>query len=398
MKKMQPFHWILFLLVGCFILPVTAQDTEEAPKEVVASGLGSIIGGDVAHARDDAIEDAQKKALEQVVGLMVESETLVENYQVLEDNIFSKTQGYIQNYEVIKEGKRDEMLYEVTLKALVKTSNLQNDLDGIATLMRRKNMPRMMVMMDERNIGETPGQYAFAADMNTAETALMEAFMAKNFRFVDRATIQRNLNSQKAAAILEGDIAQAASLGRTVGAEIILTGKAVAKSTEVEVYGTVQKSQQAAVSVKAIRTDTGDIIATASGNGAYPHIDDIVGGTKAIEKACVKISEQLITQILDRWQADVSSGGMITLNVNGISGYAQLNKFKAALKYYVRGLVDVSQREWNGPRAVLELQMQGNADDLAARIDNKNIEGILVKVLGMSQNSVTVGLQEVDTE
>ncbi len=398
MKKMHMIHWILFLLVGCLIFPVVAQDVEEAPKEVIASGLGSIVAGDVAHARDDAIEDAHRKALEQVVGLMIESETLVENYQVLEDNIFSKTQGYIQTYEVVKEGKRDEMLYEVTLKALVKTSNLQSDLDGIATLMRRKNMPRMMVMMDERNIGETPGQYAFAADMNTAESSLMEAFMAKNFRFVDRATIQRNLNKQKAAAILEGDVAQAASLGRTVGAEIILTGRAVAKSTEVEVYGTVQKSQQAAVTVKAIRTDTGDIIATSSGNGAYPHIDDIVGGTKAIEKACVKISDQLITQILDRWQTDVSSGGMITLTVNGISGYSQLNKFKAALKYYVRGLVDVSQREWNGPRAVLELQMQGNADDLAARIDNKNIEGILVSVRGMSQNSVTVVLQEVGTE
>lgn len=396
MKLIQKIKWLLIVMLalGCFALFAQQGEADEA-KEVVSSGIGAIVSGDVAHARDDAVEDALRKALEQVMGMMIESETLVENYQVLEDNIFSKTQGYIQNYEVIQEKKRDEMLYEVTVKAAVKVSNLQDDLAGITTLMRRKNMPRMMMMIEEQNIGETPGYYAFSADMNTAETAIMEAFMAKGFRFIDRNIIERNLNQQKAAAILAGNTSEAASLGRSVGAEVILTGKALAKSTVVEVYGTTQKSQQATVSVRAIRTDTGDIIATNTAQGAYPHIDDIIGGTKAIQKACDKLSDEIMDQILERWQSDVSSGAVIVLKVQGISGFAQLNKFKGALKYYVRGLVDVTQREWSGSFATLELNMKGNADDLAARLDGKNVEGIQVAVVGMTQNVVTVNLTEV---
>ncbi len=391
--------WLCLFLVVLFSFSLIAQDIEtEEAKEVVSSGIGAIVGGDVAHARDDAVEDALRKALEQVMGMMIESETLVENYQVLEDNIFSKTQGYIQNYEVIQEKKRDEMLYEVTVKAAVKVSNLQDDLAGITTLMRRKNMPRMMMMIEEQNIGETPSYYTFSADMNAAESAIMEAFMAKGFRFIDRNTIQRSLDQQKAAAILAGNTAEAASLGRAVGAEVILTGKALAKSTVVEVYGTTQKSQQATVSVRAIRTDTGDIIATNTAQGAYPHIDDIIGGTKAIQKACASLSDEIMDQILERWQTDVSSGGVIVLKVQGISGFSQLSKFKGALKYYVRGLVDVTQREWNGAFATLELNMKGNADDLAARLDGKDVEGILVSVIGMSQNSVTVQLSGAATE
>lgn len=396
MNYIQRIKWptVLIFALSCYTLFAQQGEIEEA-KEVVSSGIGAIVSGDVAHARDDAVEDALRKALEQVMGMMVESETLVENYQVIEDNIFSKTQGYIQNYEVIKEEKRDEMLYEVTVKAAVKVSNLQDDLAGITTLMRRKNMPRMMMMIDEQNIGETPGYYTFSADMNTAETAIMEVFMAKGFRFIDRNTIQRNMDQQKAAAILAGNTAEAASLGRAVGAEVILTGKALAKSTVVEVYGTTQKSQQATVSVRAIRTDTGDIIATNTSQGAFPHIDDIIGGTKAIQKACTKLSDEIMDQILERWQSDVTSGGVIVLKVQGISGFAQLNKFKGALKYYVRGLVDITQREWNGAFATLEVNMKGNADDLAARLDGKNVEGIQVAVVGMSQNSVTVNLSEV---
>lgn len=395
---------IMGLLLPCFLSygqvdepSVQGAGSEPVAYEVVTSGLGSIVGNDVAHARDDAIEDALRKGVEDALGLIVKAETLVENFQLIEDNIYSKTQGYIQKYDIVSEGKRNEQLYEVTVKAVVKMTDLKDDYEGIKTLMHRKNMPRMMIMIEERNIGETPDfSHYIEADMNTAELALTQAFMEKGFKFVDQATVKRNLDNEKAAAILEGDVNQAAILGKSVGAEIVLTGKALAKATVMEAFGVSQRSQQATVTVKAIRTDTGDIIATSSGQGAYPHIDDVIGGTKAIQKACSKMSEDLITQILDRWQTDISSGATLTLKVKGVKDFDQLNKFKSALKYYVRGLQAVTQREWEEGYSVLEVEMKGTSEDLAQRLSGKNIEGTLVKVIGMSQNSVTVQLNEAE--
>ena len=389
----------LILLLAGLVFPwsgTSSQDqqlSETEAKEIVASGMGSIIGGDVAHARDDAVEDALRTGIEQALGLLLESETLVENFQLIEDNIFSKTKGYVQTYEIIREGKRNEHLYEVTVKAIVKMTNLKNDLDAIATLMRRKNTPRVMVVIQERNIGEASGRYHyFEVDMNTAETSIMEAMMEKGFKFVDQATVKRNMKKEQAAAILEGDVAEAVALGRSLGAEVVVTGKAFAKATVVEAYGTKQRSQQATVSVRAIRTDTGDIIATSSGQGAFPHIDDVVGGTKAIQRACEKISDALITKILDRWQADISSGTTLTLKVRGISDYSLLSKLKSSLPYFVRGLSSVVQRDWYGGIATLEVVMTGNSDDLAQRLSGKEIEGMRIKVSGMTQNSVTIEL------
>ena len=371
---------------------IFAQSTGDA-RQVTATGMGSIINGDVAHARDDAIDDALRKGLEQVMGMMVSAETLVENYQLIEDNIFSKTQGYVQNYEVVKEGKRDEMLYEVTVNAVVKMSNLKNDLDAIATLIRRKNTPRMMVLIDETNIGETPGMHLITTDLNTAETALMDQFMSKGFRFVDQQTIKANLDQAVASAILRGDAAKAAALGKSHGAEVVVTGKAVAKATETVAFGTKIRSQQATVTARAIRTDTGDIIATGSAQGAFPHIDDMTGGARAIQKACQQLADDLMQKILDRWQSDVNVGATLTLKVQGISGFSQLKKFEASLKYYVRGLNTVTRRDYSGQYATFEVEMKGNADDLAGRLDGQNIDGIQVSVVGMSQNSVTVQLK-----
>lgn len=388
----------ILLVVGCLfscwdVLPQDQDAPEEEVKEVVASGVGSIFGGDVANARDDAVEYALRKGIETALGVMIESETLVQNYQLIEDNIYSKTRGYVQDYEVIKEGKLDEQLYEVTVRATVKLANLKDDLEGILNLIRWKNTPRLMLMIEERNVGEAPGLLQYVeADMNTAETAIMEAFMAKGFKFVDQATVKQNLKREQASAILAGNTDQAADLGRTVGAEVVVTGKALANATETTAFDTKIRSQHATVNVRAIRTDTGDIIATSATQGKTSHIDDVTGGTKAIQMACEKLTDDLMTKILDRWQADVSSGTTITLKVRGVSSFAELNTFKNALKYYVRGVTSVVQRDWYKGFANLEVVMKGDSQDLAQSLSDKDVEGIRVRVVGMSQNSVTVEL------
>ena len=385
----------LFLICALLLIStvLTAQTYNDSTYTVIeSSGMGSIVGGDVAHARDDAIDDALRTGIEQALGMLVESETLTENYQLIEDRIISKTQGYVQNYRVVSEGKRDEMLYEVTVEARIKVADIKNDLEGIQTLMRRKNTPRMMVLIEERNVGETPGYYAVDTDLNTAETALMDAFMAKGFRFVDESTVKRNMSQQKRAAVLAGDTEQAAAIGKMVGAEVLLAGKALAKATEITAYGTKIRSQQATVSVRAIRTDTGDIIATSNAQGKFSHIDDIAGGTAAIKKASEKVAAEIMDEILAQWQSDVSSGSTVTLQVQGLTDFALLSKFKASLSYYVRGMESLNQRSWSNGIAVFEVMLKGNADDLAKRLSNKDMDGYSLRVVGMSQNSVTVQL------
>lgn len=362
-------------------------------KEVIVTGVGSIFQGDIAHARDDAIEDALRRAVEDVMGLLLSSETLVENFQLVEDRIFTKTQGYIQRYEVLKQGRRDSQLYEVQVRALVKLSELQNDVEAIGTLLRRKKMPRLMVMIEEKNMGESPSSYhLIEAQLNSAESSLMEKFMAKGFRFVDPQIIARNLSLQKANAILGGNVQLASALAKKVGAEVILVGKAMATATEVEAFGTKIRSQQATVTVRAIRSETGEILCTATEQGKFSHIDDIAGGIKAIQQACDRVSEILITQILDRWQADVTAGNILILQVLNVKDYAQLNRFKASLKSYLRGILSVIQRDFSENIATLEIEMKGDAEDLAQRLSSISIENFPFKVVGVNEGGVTIRL------
>src|SRR5262245_58225033 len=101
MKRIIIFT-VLFLSVSLF---ASAQET----KTVTAEGVASV-GNDPGTAHDKAIEDALRRAVEQAVGTMVESETATQNYELLSDKIYSRSQGYVKNYDVLSENTEGNLL------------------------------------------------------------------------------------------------------------------------------------------------------------------------------------------------------------------------------------------------------------------------------------------------
>ena len=81
----------VFVLMS-YAFPLIAQ----TPEPVEAEGVAAILNGDTDIARDKAIVDAQRKAVEQAAGVLISSESLVENYDLLSDRILTQSSGYIQ--------------------------------------------------------------------------------------------------------------------------------------------------------------------------------------------------------------------------------------------------------------------------------------------------------------
>ncbi|MEJ2096483.1 MAG: hypothetical protein P8Y38_04940, partial [Deltaproteobacteria bacterium] len=79
------------LLIPVFFCPTLFAASES--METTAEGVGVIVDNNTAQAKDQAVQDALRLAVEQAAGIMVASETLVQNYEVLRDQIYSKSQG-----------------------------------------------------------------------------------------------------------------------------------------------------------------------------------------------------------------------------------------------------------------------------------------------------------------
>jgi len=173
----------------------------------------------------------------------------------------------------------------------------------------------------------------------------------------------------------------------------VITGKAFAKvATGINLGG--MKSCQANVTARVIRADVATVIATASQHAAYPHIDEVTGGTEAIKKATNKLADELIGKITQTWKDEFYKATTVKLMVNGISSFDQLNSFQSTLKFYIRGIKDIYTREVSGSIAELDVKMTGNANQLARELERKNLDKFKVRIIGLTMNKITLQLSE----
>ena len=380
----------IFALVGLLLwLPqLYAQAARSAGVEITVTGLGSILANDVSAARDKAIDDAMRKAVQQALGTHIKSETLVKNFQLVEDRILSWSSGYVSQYTIVREGAGKYDTYEVEMRALVNLSDLKSDDNALAELLDKEN-PRVMVMIAEQNIGDTDRFRYFEVDMTAAETAIIDAFRNKGFEVIDPSMAKANQDRDAVLAALEGDAKQAAAIAAAQQAELIVTGKAAAKvATGFNLGG--MKSCQANLTVRVVRAGDARIVATASEHAAHPHIDELTGGTMAIEKAAKKSGETIIGKVIAEAQKNFYNENSITVQVRGHKDYAELQKFVSTLKHYLRGVKNIYERSNSAGFAVLDVKILGTASQLARELSHKNLEIFTVQVTAVVANRVDI--------
>lgn len=367
-------------------------------QTVVAEGMAGV-QGDPAIARDNAIQDALRKAVEQAVGTMVASETLVENFQVVKDNIYNKSTGYIKEYKIVKESPGKD-LHTVTISAVVGTGDLKNDLGALGLLQARMGKPRTLFMIAEQNIGQEillywwgywgKGGAAFAGqsvEMAVSETALKEEFANKGFNVIDISAVTGKFEISNAYRIADLTDTGAREIGRKMGAEIIVKGKALAKEGP-RTAGSSVGSYLADITVSAVRVDNGQVLGSARGQGVARHVAQHVGGNNALEQAARNVADKLIDQITAKWTGETSGGQLIQLTIRGLSGMKDLVKIKEFLRGKVRGVQNVIQRSFEKGEAVLEVDAKSSAQQVGDELAAKPIQGLDLDITAATGNTL----------
>ena len=96
----------------CAKLLGAEEQSSPATSEVVAIGVGV--------DPDKALKNALMNAVQQVVGLVLDAETLVKDEALVKEQILTYSDGFVNTFQKLKDGKRDDGLFEVTISASVK--------------------------------------------------------------------------------------------------------------------------------------------------------------------------------------------------------------------------------------------------------------------------------------
>jgi len=369
--------FILLFLVSTLLAPLTSE--AQGTIIVKSKGVGDIYAGRKARARDIAIEDALRKGVEQAVGMFLSSETVVQNGDILNDSIYSRTKGYILSYETLSE-VTDGPLYQVTVEAHVATDKLKDDLTAIGLLIRRKHKPRIMVVVPEYHLNRRIPDPA-------GETELIERLLEKGFKVVDQSQVSRIRYNDRVRAAIGGNTDLAVKIGLEHGAEVIIVGEGFGEYVGRIIGGL--ESCRARMEARAIRTDTGEIMAAGGKVASGLDITESIAGKKAFQKAANELSEYLIDQILARWSGEVTDITSVVLVITGLN-YQQFIEFKSILLESARGIKALHQRSFTGNRAVVEIEIKGNTETLSEELIRLNLKHYKVQVTDFSANRLTI--------
>ncbi len=374
--------WVLLLIL--LFLPYNALGGEI----VLTEGVAAIYGGNIAAARDRAIDDALRKAVEETVGTLVSSETFTENYKVIHDRIIGQTAGYIERYKVLSETVEGNLL-RVRVQAEVGRANLMNDLRALGLLQVLKEKPKVMVLIDEK-VGGLYGTTAWE-NVGQAESTIIEKLLAAGFNVVDPQTVRANITRDKALRMLEGDAKAAAAEGLKYGAQVVIMGKAFSKNAGGRLYGTRMQSIQATVQARVIRTDTAQILSARSATGTKVHVDELQGGALAIKEASEKLADQLMQDIINKWRSEVYGRSQeITLMISGLTSYRHLSAIKRFLEKETQGVRAVHQRSYTSGVAELMIDYGGKSSNLADELANRDFPGFRLEPTNVTPNRVDV--------
>jgi hypothetical protein len=345
--------------------------------QIEAEGVAAIRQGNVGIARDQALEDALRKAVEQAVGTFIESEARVQNLRLLSDEIYARTQGYVQRYSIVRE-QPEGSWFRVTVQATVDMGSLENKLNAMGLLYRRMKKPRVMVIISEASLGSRFGNPA-------GETEIIRQLLQNGIKVVDQEQTQWIRQSDQVRKMLEGDIEAAKRMGRQYDAEVLIVGQAAGDvAMQGKEFGGLI-SARASIQARAIRADTGAILVADGQAAPGVDIEAQAATKKALAEAGRLWAEKNLPEIWRQWERETADTSSVRLIVNGLN-HRQLGQFEGLLRTQVRGVKDVQRRSHDKDRAELDLDLRGTGQSLADELAQQKVDGFEIEVLRFSSH------------
>lgn len=379
--KVRIYNFLSALALS-FVLytnPVNASGKIPENSVIMVDGESAIVDS-TSTAEKNAVAEALRTAVEQATGVYLMSETKVQNFQTLSDEIYTKATGFVSEYEVVSKNIGKDTV-KVKVKATVSVEPLVESLKKLG-LLRKWTVAVLMADNSQEN-----KNYSEAA-----LTAINENVLNSGFRVVDQEVISSLEKPDILKQINSGNYLAASQILKDNGVDVLVIAKAHSEEVagnNVDAYGVnvYLSSAKGRLDTKVVRADTAELLATKTFEGAG------VGAGKDVRAEALKNSGNiagayLVSQIM---KLPASTTAYIQLSIKGVS-FAKAKEMINALKE-VKGVRKVTSRGFRNKEALFEIETDGDVNLLA---DNISENKTLSKLYKLDINSVSAGKIEAE--
>ncbi|MEW5947757.1 MAG: flagellar assembly protein T N-terminal domain-containing protein [bacterium] len=377
---------VLVLIVAAGTLRGATSAAEEAVT-VEVEGVATIRGGDTAAARDEALEDAKRKAVEQGVGTYIESTTVVEGLEEALDEVYARAEGFVKSYEITGE-EQTGTLYKTVIRAetlpVDAVREIIKKMGSLCFLQERWHKPRVMVLMSETVLGRR-------SERPFAESEIVKRLKESCFTNpLDSTAIERIQERDMAREAVRGNERSAQLVAQRYDSEFLIIGEAAVEecTSDINPYDEEEdeglSSCTAALTARVVNVTTGVILADDQAIAPGIGISDDIGSKRAIQSAGEKLVRSLVGIM-------AGEGGearnVILIKVSG-ADFIQFKKIKDAVAG-MRGTRGVVQRGFeSGGLSTLEAESEFSPEVFAEKLSELDLGRFKLEITGFSGSLV----------
>ncbi len=313
----------------------------------------------------DALHAAMRAAIEQRVGVLVDSRTYVENYRVIRDRIYTRSEGYIAGYDILS-SERKNGYFETVIRADVReellSAELMTRLQKKAVVGANMQDPRVGVIITDCRGNACPA----------VENAIIAAFQENGFsRIVDLSQIDASVKRRISSAAADGDARLAAMMRSDFHIDYLVTGSLDTDAARMAFpdlpFAGGLHSAAAHLSVRMLNVNTGEVVYAGTADGESLHF-----GTNAQQSAMKKATQTIIKALSKAaLQTAANPEQHVTLLVSGgalgsmSEAYARISGIPGVAGVYTRVLrADCMQ---------IDVDYTGTASDLAQALERGGV-------------------------
>lgn len=286
-------------------------------KKVIVVGTAPVTGDDTASAREAALRQAQKTAIEQVLGTYIESSFTAEQRETtkndqasfdssVQDRILTRSEGFIAGQKVLAE-KRDGAIYKVTLEVVVRAQSLADEARKIELVLASAGFPKLRVVLPER--------------------------------YANQQGQERDVTPPAARSAIEGALLARRMTLAEANADVEVSGTASATFTGYNELNDKMYYVAAQVALRAVRTTTGKVLASPAGAGKGIGATEAQAIAAALKDAGGKAGKALVQELLTAWQAEAERAMTCVVRIKRLKSR---DKDGAELVELVRALPSVA--------------------------------------------------------
>ena len=322
---------IAALVCVLFLIPLSAA----AAETVTVTGVSFYEPGREALAREKALEEAKRTAIEQALGARVQSRTVVENFEVTRDQVMSHASGYLREMEILREGKTDLGTYEVELRAQVEIGALVADMDRFRKILAWQKNPRVSVVLP----ADMDPSYLPAA--RRAASRLSGQLKREGFRVYDVSA------------------SGAPELGLVVSLSLELS------SSESSYQGVNLALHEVGLTASVQRPVSGELLGTSSAVKSLPGANRLQVLDKGAQECLKAVWKDLRRQLTRLWEQELYGQREIDLVVHNVRDHAHAAEVAAVLKSDVSSVADIILLRFADGTAEYGVQYRGWPEHLA---------------------------------